>query len=126
MEKLEDQYKNLYVIKRQLSELKRLDYGHFEYWIGKRFAVKLFTHRIQDSPNPDKDERVTFFEEVDVCVDEMISVEVAGRISLEKDPRFKDYLPIKYGGYNGERMPLSKVCELIKYLHRLNDLTVFL
>lgn len=124
METFEEQYKNLYVIKRELSELKRLDYGHFEYWVGKRFTVKLFTHRIQDSPNPDKDERVTFFKEVDVCVDELGKVG-ATRISLEKDIRFKDYQPIKYDGYNGERMPLSKVCELIKYLHRLDDLTAF-
>lgn len=44
-------------------------------------------------------------------------------IKLEADSRFKDYKPIKYSdiqGYSdGDKMPLSNLYELVKYLFRL-------
>jgi hypothetical protein len=50
-------------------------------------------------------------------------------IRLEDDYRFKNHKPIKYhelpGYSSGDDMPLEHLCELIKYLYRLCDLSAF-
>lgn len=47
-------------------------------------------------------------------------------IDLEKDSRFKNYLPIKYGiTSSGDDMPIEQLIELILYLNRLTSLVLF-
>ena len=52
-------------------------------------------------------------------------------IDLLNDDRFRNYQPIQYNIVNhinfsdGTHMPLLYLCELIRYLYRLSDLTAF-
>ncbi len=64
----------------------------------------------------------------DVYLYELDKNGVPDYISLNKDNRFSNYKPIKYNKYGsneGNDMPLKYLIELIKYLYRLNDLSIF-
>lgn len=131
MESIDDNVKNIYVIRRNLANLKRLEYGNYEYMVGSRlppfFMVKIYTHRIQDPPLEDPNDNILKHSRVDVIVDEHNSrTGFYDRLNLSQDPRFKNYQPIQYeGGWNGDKMPILQLCELIKYLHRLENLAIF-
>jgi len=121
-------------IKKELSLLKREENrSHYKYQVGPLFVI-IHTSRIQEHPIPDAQDNILNHEVVDVylfetqrgddpCFTEYVAIE------LEKDSRFKNYLPIKYrewAGYStGVEMPISHLCELIKYLHRLSKLSTF-
>lgn len=127
MERTDDNVKNIYVIKQNLSNLKRTKYGDFKYAVGNRFLLTIFTNRIQEPPSSGIYDRITHHKTVDVVVDEYNNRNgTSDRIHLNHDSRFKDYEPIKYeNSWNGEGMPILQLCELIKYLHRLNNLSAF-
>lgn len=155
MNVFDDNPKNLYVIKHRLSELKKYPADScFHYHVGD-FIVKIFTHKLQESNDvyhqmaqwvvdPDKDwnrnespdDCITKHDKVDVNLYEWqrstSSHETRWEviINMDVDSRFKDYQPIKHSAkymFNetGIGMPILNLCELIKYLHRLSNLTVF-
>lgn len=126
MEIIENEVKNLYVIKQRLANLKTLKYGGFEYVVGN-FIVKIYTQPFKGMNVVDKDDCIMKHEKVNVLLDELNKrTGFYERVNLETDSRFKDYPPLKYDDWNGDNMPIIQLCELIKYLHRLNNLKVFL
>jgi hypothetical protein len=131
MEDINDDVKNLYIIRRRLAELTRLPHqSSFKYYVGN-FVVVIFTHQVMEQPIADPTDRVTRHNEVDVS---LFEVKKDGTlqlpINLEIDSRFCNYQPIKYrewqGYSSGKAMPLNHLCELIKYLYRLSNLSAFM
>lgn len=125
MEVIENEVKNLYVIKQRLANLKPLTYGGFEYLVGD-FMVKIFSEPFKGMSAVDKNDCVVKHEKLNVLVNELNKKNgYYERIHLERDFRFKDFEPIKYDDWNGDNMPLLQLCELVKYLHRLSKLSIF-
>ncbi len=126
--------KNTYVIRQKLSALqKRMGDNHFEYWVGDKFRVNIYTRDIQDLGHKDEGDRITFHNKVDVNVYDIYKdndgMRRADYIYLYRDSRFANYEPIKYKDYgwaDGREMPVNTLCELIKYLHIISKLTAFL
>jgi len=125
MEVIDKNTNNLYVIKRRLADLKMLKSGHYEYAVGD-FLIQIYTHRVQEQP---KNINIVSCNVVDVILNERKSQgSYYEHIRISDDLRFKDYKPIQYEGYNHydlNKMPLINLCELIKYLHKLAKLSVF-
>lgn len=146
----EENAKNIYVIKRKLSELRRVPAQvYYEYEVGS-FVVRMYVrnpsepeyYRPLDLSN--MNESLTSFDKMDVDLYQKVRDQGSDGqewtrlegIILQVDPRFKDYEPIRYDVFeheygtvnlsNGKQMPLIKVCELIRYLHRLSNLAAFL
>ena len=131
----EENVANIYVIKRKLAELKRSPARNFyEYDVG-RFTVYIFAYDIQDIPK-EEIQSIVQCKTVDVIVVERNKDNAVSSISIRDDARFKDYKPIQYdvistfyGTTNvgtGNGMPIIHLCELIRYLHRLSNLTAFM
>jgi len=135
MEDFNEKTNNLYVVRRRLAELtKRPHLSHFEYFIGK-FTIKIHTDRIREHSNRGPEDRITHHDVLDVYLFENKRFapneeRYDEQIDLEQDPRFKSYQPIKYSewsGYShGREMPIVQLCELVKYLHRLSNLSAFM
>lgn len=134
MEDINENTRNLYIIRRRLSErTKRPGMHYFDYYVGN-FLVKIDPNRIQEHKDWGPDDRITHHDILDVSLYEFKRHTDGGSyetyIDLEKDSRFKTYQPIKYkefAGYStGQEMPINHLCELIKYLHRLSNLSAFL
>lgn len=109
-----------------LESVKKSSNSKFEFKIG-RFYIDIFSYDIGDVDLfPHQNEPITFHDFVYVYVYES---KLKKLVNLETDYRFKDYKPIKYSdfsGYsNGDRMPLSNLYELVKYLVRLNKISAF-
>jgi hypothetical protein len=129
----EEYAKNIYVIRHKLAELKPLP-GRFEYKVG-RFEILMYVHKIQDPP-PGTTYNILSYKTVDVILNESTVSGATSSVSLRDDSRFKNYEPIQYntldlpGGKinlsNGDKMPILHLCELIRYLHRLSNLTAFM
>jgi hypothetical protein len=131
----EEYAKNIYVIRHKLALLKpcagRGD--RWEYRVGN-FNVVMFAYDIGDVP-PHMDS-ILRFKEVDVILNEYSKNDTVSSVSLRDDPRFKSYEPIQYNVIespngkinisNGDKMPILHLCELIRYLHRLSNLTAFM
>lgn len=131
MEDINDNVKNLYIIRRKLAELKKGNASYFSYYVGK-FKVAIWTDRILEHSSPD-DDNIMKHSIVDVNLQEVHrkdNHQLYEYVELERDERFKNYQPIKYKEYsgmsNGQQMPINQLCELIKYLHRLSNLTAFM
>lgn len=138
----DDNPKNLYVIRRKLASLKKvagLDY--YEYGVG-HFVVTIYTREIQDrvqedyEPGP-MDDNILKHETVDMALNECHPGPKVDSVHLTEDPRFKYCKSIQYnvittptGGTinlsNGNRIPILQLCELIRLLHRLSNLTAFM
>ena len=134
MEDINENTRNLYIIRRRLSErTKRPGMNYFDYYVGN-FLVKIHPDRIQEHKDYGPDDRITHHDILDVSLYEFKRHQDGSSyetyIDLEKDSRFKNYQPIKYKEYagysNGQEMPINHLCELIKYLHRLSNLSAFL
>lgn len=135
MEDINDNTRNTYIIRRKLAELrKRPDENYFDYWVGDKFRVLIYTREIQDLGNDDPNDRILSHATVDVSVYDVKKMpdgflSTTNFIYLDKDSRFTNYEPIqhlKYSKATGRQMPINNVCELIKYLHIISKLTVFL
>lgn len=134
MEDINENIKNLYIIRRRLAErTKRPGLDHFDYFVGK-FLVKINPNRIQEHKDFGPDDRITHHQILNVSL-HVIKEKADGTryhtpIDLERDSRFSNYKPIKYyhlPGYStGENMPINHLCELIIYLHRLSNLAAFM
>lgn len=130
-ETIDDNVKNLYIIKRRLSNVKKNRHGYFEYFVGNNYVVKIYP--IEKFPIPP--ETVTLHKTVNAYVYELERDKSDNSrwnenfIRIEQDPKFKNYKPIQYAEFpwnnDGTKMPILQLCELIKYLHRLANLTVF-
>lgn len=138
---MKDNEKNLFVIKQKLSEIQLTPHDTCYHYYVDNFVIKIWTKTVKDQylyVNL-KDDRITLHETVHIGLYEKIRTKCGTPedfrlleiyIDLEKDSRFKDYKPIKYhqlSGYStGDHMPIITLCELIKYLYRLSNLTAFL
>lgn len=132
----DDNPKNIYVIRHKLAALKPVrNKGHYEYHVGT-YTVHMYTYEIQDVPTREEDNLLKY-EKLHVVLNQTSKSGVTSSISLRDDPLFKNYEPIQYnaittptGGVinlsNGENMPIGHLCELIRYLHRLSNLTAFM
>lgn len=128
--------KNIYVIRHKLGLLKPCqgNTGRWEYGVGP-FNVVIFAYDVGDTP-PNQADNLLRFEKVDVVLNEFTKDGTASSVRLNDDPRFKNYEPIQYnviespsGRINlssGDKMPILHLCELIRYLHRLSNLTAFM
>lgn len=128
--------KNLHVIRQKLASLKKAPgQGHFEYYVGK-FKINIWVDAIQEHTSPD-DDNILLHATVNVDLHEVArdrTDRLYNWVYLSQDVRFKDYEPIKYnvihGRYtlpaSGDKMPILQLCELIKYLYRLSNLTAFM
>lgn len=124
--------KNIYVIKHKLSDLKKGSYqNHFEWKIGF-YTIQIYTDRANA-----RDDIITLHEVVEVVLYEDVNHgKNVSIIGLNLDSRFRNYKPIMYNMVetpngivnlsNGKEMPIIYLCELIRYLYRLTNLTVFL
>lgn len=128
MELFEDENpKNIYVIKRKLAQLHATAPGLYELDI-KPYKIRIRT------PNPAQVDSILRHETVNVDLIEMSNTDMKW-ISLLDDSRFKNYKPIQYNVFegpngivnlsNGKDMPLLHLCELIRLLYRLSNLTAF-
>jgi len=130
----EEYSKNIYVIRSKLAQLKPTYNGHYEYHVGS-FIVHIYLYDIQDTPSTEKS-AILAQETVNIVLNETTKSGITSSISIRDDSRFKTYEPIQYnviqspGGKlnlsNGDRMPILHLCELIRYLHRLSNLTAFM
>jgi hypothetical protein len=128
--------KNIYVIRHKLGNLKPChgNTGRWEYGVGP-FNVVIFAYDIGDVP-PNQADNLLRFDKVDVVLNEFTKDGSASSVRLNDDPRFKNYEPIQYDVIespsgkinlsNGNKMPILHLCELIRYLHRLSNLTAFM
>jgi len=132
MEDINDNTNNLYIIKRRLAELKRSKfYPNYQYYVGR---FKVYIHCNYNSDNPDI--KLLNCNQFDVGVYELERYDVPTHLDLRIDARFSSYKPIMYNYFEGPNgivnfsdgldMPLVNLCELIKYLHRLSNLTAFM
>jgi len=137
----EENQKNIYVIKHKLAELKHWPNNYdWEWKIGDfRVVIGPCNDDLRAMQKPDPNDSVVKHEKLDVTVYESskLNPQLSSYVDLRDDSRFKNYQPIQYnvietptGGRinlsNGKDMPLIKLCELIRYLHRLSNLTAFL
>lgn len=128
--------KNIYVIRHKLGELRpcagRSD--RWEYRVGN-FNVVIYAYEMGDVP-PKKMESLLRYDKVNVVLNEFNKGGAGSFVSLRDDPRFKNYEPIQYDIIptpsgkinisNGDNMPILQLCELIRYLYRLSNLTAFM
>lgn len=124
---------NIYIIKRRLSELKRAGiYTCFRYCVGD-FVLKIFTAESYPLKEPFQDKNILQYQAVDINLYEYKRLNngilAEQPVNLDSDIRFKDYKPIKYivpmNSLPWRHMPIIKLCELIKYLHKLTNLAAF-
>jgi hypothetical protein len=130
----EEYAKNIYIIKRKLSELKAIGGHRWEYAVGN-FVVVMYPYEIGDVPPKQMDSPVRH-EKLSIVLNEKAKTGTVSSVSMRDDSRFKNYEPIQYNVIespngkinlsNGDNMPLLHVCELIRYLHRLSNLTAFM
>ena len=131
----QDQYaKNIYVIRHKLGELQPINGHRWEYQAG-HFSVHMYCYDAGDVP-PEQLSNVLSYKTLSVVVNEHTKDGKVSSVSLRDDSRFKDYEPIQYnviespGGRinlsNGDNMPITHLCELIRYLHRLSNLAAFM
>jgi hypothetical protein len=134
MEDINENTKNLYIVRRRLAErTKRPGVPYFEYFVGN-FLVKINPNKIQEHKDFGPVDRITHHNVLQVSLYEEKRYDdnrvYDSYVDLEKDSRFKNYKPIKYheiSGYSdGREMPINHLCELIIYLHRLSNLSAFM
>ena len=135
----EENQKNIYVIKHKLAELKKYpNASDWEWNIGDFRVVIRVPEEDYWKARDNKDDSIVKHDKLDVTLYEASKANpsLTNYVNLRDDPRFKSYKPIQYntldlpgGAINlsdGQGMPLINLCELIRYLHRLSNLTAFL
>lgn len=129
-------YNNIYLIKRWLADLKRVNaWAPYIYNIGS-FQLDIYTYNVGEA-HPDMNDSIVKHDIIsEVFLHEISKKDHSKSIRLTEDHRFTRYTPIMYNiweGPNGKvnlsdgrQMPLITLCELVKYLYRLSNLTVFM
>lgn len=130
-ESINDDVKNLYVIKKRLSDVKMNKHGYFEYFVGNSYLIKIYP--LEKFPTPV--ETITLNEKVNIFLYKLTKFHQNPNllteefIDISSDSNFKNYQPIQYTNppslSNGKKIPILQLCELVKYLHRLANLKVF-
>ena len=136
----EENAKNIYVIKHKLSELQlKPGMNCYNYHVGK-FIVRIFTPKSRKAVHStaiQEHERITNHKEVTVNLCEIRNMKdlddhhigtYENPINLAKDERFNSLDVIKKDDYynSGSKMSVLRLCELIRHLYRLSNLTAFL
>lgn len=134
MDTFEDDYpKNLYVIRRKLSRLRKPEgYADWHVFVGDFTLSIVPCHDEDDRDKPS----ILDYQRVDVNLTESSKQGNKSFIDLRSDQRFSSYKPIMYDVYetptgglvnwsDGHKMPIVHLLELIKLLHRLAGLTAF-
>lgn len=135
MEDINENTRNVYIVRRKLAELKLWNESLYRYFVGN-FEVQIFPREIQDiRPNEKLADNLLKYKTVNITLWENSKSGDNKIVRLLDDPRFKNYEPIQYNIHhtpsgklnfsNGDNMPITHLCELIKYLHRLSNLTAF-
>jgi len=135
MEDINENTRNAYIIRRKLAELKPHNNTMYRYFVG-HFEVQIYPHEIQDiRPHEKLADNLLKYKTVHVTLWEEGKKSGQQIVRLLDDPRFKNYEPIQYDVHttpsgklnfsNGDRMPIPYLCELIKYLYRLSNLSAF-
>ena len=128
-----DDLKNIYSIKHALSELKPIIhsksvYKHELIVNSYRYYCGDFILYIETRSHTTND-RITKHEFLKVDLYESASPpKLEKYIQIMSDPRFCNYEPIQYEDARliyGNQMPILILCELIKYLHRLSNISIF-
>lgn len=139
MDTLNDLVSSNYVIRRRLAELKRAPHQrHYEYYVNRRFKVVIWTNDVRDHVY-DLDDNISkhpILESVDLYEVSKSDKQLYDHVVMGKDTRFTSYEPIKYAlnpgtpyevkACTGTKMPLENLCELIRYLYKLDKLSAFL
>lgn len=123
-------------IRQKLGDLKKAPgQNHFEYYVGK-FKINIWLNKIQEPTDDNDNDNILSHDKVDVDLHEVSNRQdqLYNWVYLNTDSRFKDYAPIQYNWIpnlwqqraNGEAMPIHHLCELIKYLDRLSNLSAFM
>ncbi len=138
---LEESLKNSYLVRRRLSTLRKLE-GDACYILNvERFQVRMYTNAEFSEP-PNKELPLTAYKAVTVEVWEDKGPDTSphnvggilhlrGEVQLWNDYRFKDFYEENkwtdkdWQWKNGSLMPLSVVCDLIKHIDRIVELTPF-
>lgn len=126
--------KNIYVIRQNLATLKPAPHqSHYEYYVGK-FKLNIWLDKIQEH-SANFSDNILDHATVDVDLHEIANRNdrLYNWVYMDRDERFVDYEPIQYPylhGFHqkntsGRDMPILQLCELIKYLYRLSNLTAF-
>lgn len=132
MERFEDDNpKNLYVIRRKLAALHPGVGGSWFMTIGN-FNLRILVPF--NEPGREKS-CVLDYKKIDANLIEYNKGGGYNFVDLRSDPRFSSYQPILYDTYkspnsiinmgDGHGMPILQLMELIRYLHRLSNLTAF-
>jgi hypothetical protein len=131
----EENAKNIYVIRRKLAALKkRTGYADWVYDVGP-FMLSMLVSMPDEYWDSRPEDSILNHDRVDVFLMEIDKNNHRSYISLREDSRFRNYQPIMYDTYSGpngivncgdgHNMPIHHLCELIRYLHRLSNLTAF-
>lgn len=132
----EENAKNIYVIRHKLADLKEDAYygsNIYSMTIGPYLIVMRPSRSILSGVEVvAKYPNLLGYEKIDVSLYEKDNHHL---ISLRENPIFKSYKPIQYNTFEGPNgtinfsdghdMPILHLCELIKYLIRLSNLTAF-
>ena len=124
----EENAKNIYVIRHKLADLKEYG-GSYTMDVGPFKIILYGTKTVAKYSN------VLQYEKLHVTLSEK-NGQYYSHVDLREDVRFKDYKPIQYNTFEGPNgtvnfsdgrdMPILHLCELIKLLTRLSNLTAFM
>lgn len=127
----DDNPKNLYVIRRKLGAITPDANGEWIYYVG-HFIVHITPNDHQGPVGPEK--CILSYQRLNVHLYEKMRSNFDS-IYMPHDVRFMDYQSIMYDVFHGPNgplnlsdgrdMPITHLCELIKYLYRLSNLTAF-
>ena len=125
--------KDIVAIEQHLSQVRLPTGRHFFWYSVGDFAIWIHPCRSDGFGSFCETDRITQYEKVDIALYENRRQEdgylCLEGVDLEYDIRFAHYQPIKYSHEvlsTGTDMPVTHLCQLIKYLHRLCHLTAFM
>lgn len=134
---LEENLNNSYLVRRRLATIRKLPGDACYFLLIGDFVIRMYTNAEYSDP-PNKELPLVSYERVTVEVWEnsesdpkIRSVGYRKQVQLWHDYRFAEYYKeLKYTNNehnwkNGILMPLPVVCDLIKYVDRIVELTAF-
>ncbi len=144
---LDENLNNSYLVKRRLATLRKLPGDKCYHLKVGDFHIRLFTNADYSNPPNKELPRVTDYKNVTLEIWEDVSsydtkrtsywesvkggIGKRAKVELSKDYRFADYYSeCKYtkdewDWQQGRLMPISVICDIIKYVDRIVELTAF-